>query len=238
VTMQKAAKKAEGQTSLTEKVVRAGRTLRDTLPVADETAQKFPWRSPRTPYRVFLAEFLLVRTRADLVARLFPELIKRYPNIHALANAEEGELAAALESLGLRKRVPYLLKGARYIVEHHKGKIPKSVEELLKVPGLGAYSAVAVAAFAHRQTEVPADVNILRFLSRLTGMPMVHVTKGSKQLWELLPSLSPDVGGPKPERLLDFSRVICRPGRPRCELCPVRSCCAFFAEVASQESDS
>jgi|GEM_PF-1896421 len=234
------AKKSEQQTSedtIFKKAVLSGQILRGALPV-EGTAEKFPWRRPRTAYRVFLAEFLLVRTRADIVARLFPDLINRYPNIKALADADEGELAKALESLGLRKRVPYLLKGAQYIVEHHKGRIPKTVAELLKVPGLGAYSAVAIAAFAHKQSGVPADVNILRFLSRLTGLPMTHPTKGSKRLWELLPALSSDVGGPEPEKLLDFSRLICRPGPPRCELCPLRACCNFYAEVSARRSVS
>lgn len=232
------AKEAQEQTSFTEKVVLAGHMLKETLPVADGAVQKFPWRRPRTPYRIFLAEFLLVRTRADIVARLFPDLFARYPNINTLAEADEGELASALESLGLRKRVPYLIKGAQYIVEHHKGRIPRTVEELMKVPGLGAYSAVAIAAFAHKHSGVPADVNILRFLSRLTGLPMAHPTKGSKQLWELLPSLSSDVGGPDAEKLLDFSRLICRPGVPRCELCPLRACCTFYAEASARRSVS
>jgi A/G-specific adenine glycosylase len=234
------AKKSDRQTSedsIFQKAVRSGQILRGALPVED-TVEKFPWRRPRTAYRVFLAEFLLVRTRADIVSRLFPELIAHYPNINSLASADESELAKALESLGLRKRVPYLIKGAQYIVEHHKGRIPKTVAELLKVPGLGAYSAVAIAAFAHKQSGVPADVNILRFLSRLTGLPMIHPTKGSKQLWELLPALSSDLGGPEPEKLLDFSRLICRPGVPRCEICPLRACCTFYAEASARRSVS
>lgn len=230
-------KRADDSYPLVGKVKRAARRLRKAAPVTDP-GHDLPWRRPRTPYRIFLAEFLLVRTRADIVARLFPSIIARYPDIHALSHTDESELAVALESLGLRKRVPYLLKAAQYLVEHHKGRIPKKVEELLKVPGLGAYSAVAIAAFAHKQMDVPADVNILRFLSRLTGLPMQHPTKGSKELWSLLPALSPRVGGPEPELVLDFSRLICRPGRPRCELCPLRPCCAFYAAASATESVS
>lgn len=220
-----------------ERVTRAARILRDERADYPGTAD-LPWRRQRTPYRIFLAEFLLVRTRADVVAKLFDSVVEKYPNIRALASASEQELAIVLEPLGLRKRVPLLLKGAQYIVEKHKGRVPKKLKDLLNVPGLGAYSAVAITAFAYKQSEVPADVNILRFLSRLTGLPMAHVTKGSKELWSMLPLASPDVGGPEPEKLLDFSRLICRPGPPRCELCPVRGECVFFASAHEHESAS
>lgn len=211
-----------------KKILRAARKLRKDQTTYQGSAD-LPWRKLRTSYRIFLAEFLLVRTRADIVARLFELVFEKYPDMRSLAEASEQELALALEPLGLRKRVPLLLRGANYIVENHKGKVPETIQELLKVPGLGAYSAVAIAAFAYGLPEVPGDVNILRFLSRLTGFPMVHQTKGSKELWSMLPLLSPDVGGPSPENLLDFSRLICRPGPPRCELCPVFDECAFFA---------
>lgn len=220
-----------------ERVTRAARVLRKDRATYPGTAD-LPWRRRRTPYRIFLAEFLLVRTRADVVAKLFDSIVEKYPDMHSLARASEQELAAVLEPLGLRKRVPLLLKGAQYLVEKYKGRVPKKVKDLLDVPGLGAYSAVAIAAFAYKQSEVPADVNILRFLSRLTGLPMLHVTKGSKELWSMLPLVSPDAGGPEPEKLLDFSRLICRPGPPRCELCPVREECVFFASAREYESAS
>lgn len=215
-----------------KKVAAAARKLHRSYRL-DGNEQSFPWRNPRTPYRIFIAEFLLVRTRADIVARLFPTFMANYPDIQALSVADETTLAKILEGLGLRKRVPYLKKAAQYIIEHHNGLIPEKVEELLKVPGFGAYSAVAVAAFAYSLREVPADVNILRFLSRLTGLPMLHKTKGSKELWALLPELSPKHTGEAatPEQVLDFSRLICRGGTPRCDLCPLRPDCIYFANL-------
>ncbi len=197
---------------------------------------ELPWRQWRTPYRQFLAEFLLVRTRTDVVARLFESIAAHYPNPAALADADEGELGVILEPLGMRKRVPLLLKAARYLVEHHCGHVPERIEELLAVPGLGPYTAVAIVAFVHDVADVPADVNILRFLSRLTGLPMVHPTKGSAELRALLPLLSSDKGGPKQERLLDFSRLICRPGRPRCEQCPLTQKCRYFTSVVRESA--
>lgn len=200
-------------------------------------SQDLPWRRYQTPYRVFLAEFLLVRTRTDVVARIFEDVFNRYPDLISLANADEDELATILEPLGLRKRVPFLIRAAQHILNHHAGKIPKRIEDLLEVPGLGLYTATAIAAFAYDSSEVPADVNILRFLSRLTGLPMEHKTKGSEELREMLPFLSPDIGGPAPENLLDFSRKICRPRRPKCEECPLTAECSYFASKRAQISN-
>lgn len=209
-------------------IVKAAQKLRDEK-ISYAVPEDLPWRSLRTPYRVFLAEFLLVRTRFDVVARLFEKIASRYPDIFSLANADEEQLATTLEPLGLRKRVPFLLSAAQYIVEHYEGRIPEKVEELLKVPGLGLYTAVAVAAFAYNSHDVPADVNILRFLSRLTGLSMKHPTKGSAELRNLLPLLSRSNEGPEPEKLLDFTRLICRPRHPRCGECPLKEICVYFS---------
>lgn len=210
-----------------DSVIWAGRRLREeTAPywVSDQ----LPWRRFRTPYRVFLAEFLLIRTHTKAVADIFEDVVARYPDLNSLASADERELAAVLRTLGLKKRVPLLQKAARYLVEQHGGRIPEKVEDLIEVPGLGIYTAVAIAAFAYDSPEVPADVNILRFLSRLTGLPMEHPTKGSKELRALLPLLSRDIGGPEPESLLDFSRTICRPRSPKCSECLLNGECVYF----------
>ncbi|MGB9887755.1 MAG: hypothetical protein ACPLRW_12290 [Moorellales bacterium] len=171
---------------------------------------------------------LLVRTRADVVARVFEQIAARYPTVYALASAEENELGSLLRPLGLYKRIPYLIAAARYICEKHGGEIPRSFGDLLKVPGVGPYTAAAIATFAYGGDGVPADVNVLRFVSRLTGLEMRHPTKGSPELRELLPLLSERNVGLSAEGLLDFARLVCRPGRPRCGDCPVQDRCSYF----------
>jgi A/G-specific adenine glycosylase len=218
-------------------VLVAAHKLRDAA-IPLPSAELLPWRTVRTPYRVFLAELLLVRTRSDVVARLFERIASRYPNVLTLANADLEELAAFLEPLGLRKRAPFFPKAARYILEHHEGRIPKRFDELMKVPGLGLYTAAAIAAFGYGSPEVPADVNILRFLSRLTGLPMKHPTKGSPELRALLPLLSSDQGGPEPEKLLDFTRLICHARRPRCGECPLRDDCRYASSTSTDRGTS
>ena len=189
-----------------------------------------PWRQYRTPYRIFLAELLLVRTRADVVVRIYEDVFNRYPNIDTLATANESELQKMLRPLGLSKRIPYITKAARYICGVHNGEIPSDVDDLLNIPGVGIYTASAIATFAYEQALVPSDVNILRFISRLTGLKMEHKTKGSKQIRELTTLLSEDCTGLAAEKLLDFTRLTCRSRNPLCMECPLNRFCTFAQE--------
>lgn len=190
-----------------------------------------PWRKYRTTYRIFLAEMLLVRTRTDVVADHFEKIASKYPTIQSLALADESELKEILRPLGLSKRVPYLIKAARYICDNHNGEIPANFEMLLKVPGIGVYTATAILTFAYEQQLVPADVNILRFLARFTGLEMKHATKGSPELRELLPLFSEANVGLSAENLLDFTRLICRSRKPKCNVCPLSEHCSYFRDV-------
>lgn len=203
----------------------------ERLTTIENLAPDLPWRIERTPYKVFVAELLLIRTRSDVVASTFPEVISKYPNIQALANAQEAELGKLIEPLGLKKRVSYIIKAAKHIQEMHRGEIPDNVDDLLKVPGLGIYSSPAIATFAFDKKLVPADVNIFRFMSRFTGLDIGHKTKGSKELIEHLPLLAEEKTGLRAEQLLDFTRLICRPRNPKCAECPLRKRCKYFMET-------
>ncbi len=189
-----------------------------------------PWRKNRTPYRIFLAEMLLIRTRADVVARIYDGLFNQYPDVYKLAAADENELRVALHPLGLSKRTPYVIKAACHIRDIHSGIIPPDIDSLLKIPGVGMYTASAISVFAYNQKTVPYDVNILRFLSRLTGLDMENKTKGSKVLRELAPELSEEKTGLRTEVLLDFTRLVCRPRNPICGQCCLKRSCVYFRE--------
>lgn len=191
-------------------------------------ATHLPWRRQRTPYRIFLAEMLLVRTRSDVVARVYEGVFEHYPDIHKLAEADQDAVQEVLYPLGLSKRVPYFIQAARFICEEYDGEIPNDIKDLLRIPGVGIYTATAIAAFAYGQPVVPSDVNILRFISRITGLGMENRTKGSKKLRDLTVCLSESQTGLTAERLLDFTRLICRPRNPLCEQCPLTKHCSFF----------
>ena len=193
-----------------------------------------PWRKNKEPYKIFLAEMLLIRTRTDMVARVFPDVIRQFPSIKRLSSSSEIDLSRAIEPLGLKKRVPYIISAAKYIQNKYGGNIPSSVNELKKIPGIGIYTAQAIATFAYGEKHVPADVNIFRFLSRFTGLEMTHLTKGSRELVKLLPLLSEDNFGLKAEVLLDFSRLICAPRKPTCDNCLLTKRCYFYNHLSSE----
>ena len=190
--------------------------------------ESLPWRLIPSPYRIFLAEMLLVRTRTDVVARLFEYIFSKYPTVETLAKADEKTLREILRPLGLKKRVPYLIRAAQYLQERYEGRIPTTVEELKAIPGVGDYTAVAIAAFGYGLKAIPADVNILRFFARFLGHPMEHPTKGSKRLRAIVEEAARRCKEYSTAQLLDFTRNVCRPRRPRCAKCMLQKECHFY----------
>lgn len=191
-----------------------------------ETPQEFPWRNDGDPFRVMLAEMMLVRTRADLVAPVYRELVHRWPEVAALAAASDEDVEAVLLPLGLPQRIPFFRKAAQHLLDTYGGAVPADRKQLERIPGVGRYTAEAVLAFAYGQAIVPVDVNVLRWAARVTGRPMSHATKGSAELRSVLADLAP-LGGRKAYKLLDFTRLVCRARKPRCGECPVRDLCEY-----------
>lgn len=191
-----------------------------------EATEPFPWREEHRPFLVLISEMMLMRTRADLVVDVFVQFAERYPTEEELAEASLDELEALLTPLGLVKRIPFFRKAARYICEHHPNGLPAERKSLEQIPGVGRYTADAILAFAFDKTVVPADVNVLRWISRVTGLSMTHESKGSQEIRALLPELAP-LGGRRAYKLIDFVRNTCRPRKPRCKECPIRQYCHY-----------
>ena len=186
----------------------------------------YPWRDAHDPFYILIAEMMLVRTRADLVVGPYSELIGKYPTVADLALAVPSDLTPILAPLGLLKRIPLFVRAAQYILDQFGGVIPNERKALKSIPGMGSYTADAVLAFAFDQPIVPTDVNVLRWAARVSGLPMVHRSKGSAEVRQLLDRLS-DLGGRRAYRLLDFLRATCRPRRPLCGRCAIMEHCSF-----------
>ena len=190
--------------------------------------ETFPWRKTKDPYHVFLAEMLLVRTRADVVAALFDGILQKYPDIETLALADEKELAELLRPLGLKKRVNLLKRAAQFVAEAYDARFPKTLDLLKKIPGMGEYTARAFRVFAFGIKDIPPDTNIFRLLSRITGIPTDHPTKGSDELVQLVRELSERCNGYSTAAVLDFARTVCRPRNPLCNRCKIKEFCRYF----------
>ncbi len=191
----------------------------------------YPWRSTRDPYRILLSELMLQQTQASRVAPAYRTFLSRYPTLSALARAPRGEVVAAWNGLGYNRRAVSLSEAARTIVRDHRGRIPPEPEVLARLPGIGPYTAAAIASLAFGRAVPAIDTNVRRVVSRvLLGVDVGGVRDAEvRELAERW--VDPDDPGAWNQALMDLGREVCRP-RPRCERCPVRAGCRFLVEGA------
>ncbi|NPA84950.1 MAG: A/G-specific adenine glycosylase [Crenarchaeota archaeon] len=189
-----------------------------------------PWRKTRDPWAVLLAALLLRKTTVQQVLRLYDEILKRYPEPGALAEADTAELERILRPLGMeRVRARLLKRLAQEIVRRWGGRVPCSREELLKLPGVGPYAAAEVLTVACGMPEPMLDRNMIRVISRALGIASARKRPHTDpELWELARRLMPE----DPEEaeafnfaVLDFARKVCRARRPLCGHCVLKDIC-------------
>lgn len=195
-------------------------------------ARRLPWRSPPgepapDPYRVWVSEIMLQQTRVETVIPYFERWLERFPDLHALADAPEQEVLRLWEGLGYYSRARNLHRAARQVVADYGGRLPGDVERLEKLPGIGRYTAGAIASIAFGQDQPALDGNIRRILARLFNMDLpARSPKGEKRLWELArQELPPGRAGDFNQALMDLGSSICLPTEPRCLLCPLTEYC-------------
>ncbi|WP_428086111.1 A/G-specific adenine glycosylase [Caldisericum sp.] len=193
---------------------------------AKENLRSFPWRNTSDPYKIFLAETLLKRTTATAAVRIYNDLINKYPDISTLASASVKDLNYLLRPLGLYKqRSELLIKSARYIVEKMGGKFPYNIDDLVKVPGIGLYTASAISSFAFRKPVPTVDSNVIRVLRRFLDKPSLNV----KIAMNLLSSVIEEKNGSEFNLgIIDLGGTICKPTNPNCNFCPIREKCSFY----------
>ncbi len=197
----------------------------------DYNARVLPWRDKSSPYYVWVSEIMLQQTRVEAVIPYFDRFISNLPNIEALASVDEEKLLKLWEGLGYYNRVRNLQKAARVILKEYHGELPSSVDELLTLPGIGPYTAGAIASIAY-QFPVPAiDGNVYRVTKRIAGS-FDDITKSSvkKELEEdLLKIIPKDRPGDFNQSIMDLGASICIPnGKPYCDKCPVMHLCKAF----------
>lgn len=194
----------------------------------------FPWRHQRTvPFGIVVVEMLLRQTRAIQVAAIWPTLLERYPGPAELAAADPAELYALLAPLGLgQQRVQALQEMSAALVKQHRGHVPRKVNTLASLPHVGLYAAHATACFAFGQRVPVVDANVLRVLGRLFGEAFKPDNRRSPAAWELARVILPVKGSAREHNygLLDFSALICTPGKPLCRECPLNGQCVWCWE--------
>ncbi len=200
----------------------------------------FPWRERGvSPYGILLAEILLRQTRAEMVARVWPLLIREYPDANALAAARPTRLLAIVEGLGFGKqRTQALIELGASIKP--MGKLPSEPEELMALPHVGLYTAHAVACFGFGRRVPVVDLNVVRVISRFAGIEAPKdIRRRADCVWQIAGSLLPLRRVPEHNYgLLDFAATICKPRSPACFQCPIATRCEFQKMRDSQLTET
>ncbi len=189
----------------------------------------FPWRRTTEPYHLLIAESLLQKTDASTVAPIYEQFLHRYPTIADLATADLQDVTHMLEPLGLFFRARRLQDCALIILNEYEGKVPEHQKQLLKLPGIGDYSARAIGSQAFNQPLAVLDANVARILERFFGLQGERVKSRCKLLWGAADVIAPrkDVGKWN-LALLDFGALICKAQNPACDRCPLSVRCHWY----------
>jgi A/G-specific adenine glycosylase len=185
-----------------------------------QNQRKLPWRGQNDPYRILVSEIMLQQTRVAVVEDRYKKFIAQFPTVERLARAQEQTVLAAWSGLGYYRRARNLHAAAKQIVKSKR--FPGTAEALRELPGIGRYTANAVASIAFGESVAVVDGNVKRVLHRLTGREL-----SEDQYWQTAGALlNADSPGDFNQAMMELGAVICVPGNPLCALCPVLELCA------------
>lgn len=203
-----------------------------------DNARSYPWREEPTPYHVWISEIMLQQTRIEAALPFYQRFISALPDVSALASVSQEELLKLWEGLGYYSRARNLQKAAQLVVERYEGKLPADYDALLSLPGIGAYTAGAIASIAFNIPVPAVDGNVMRVLSRLTADSTdVLSTEGKKHFTSIAEQLvSTDEPGAFNQALMELGETVCLPNTlPKCDECPLRLHCVAYANSNPQE---
>ncbi|MBK9288070.1 MAG: A/G-specific adenine glycosylase [Flavobacteriales bacterium] len=186
-----------------------------------------PWRRTRDPYRIWLSEVILQQTRVDQGTAYYERFVEQYPTVADLASAPEGAVMKLWQGLGYYSRARNLMAAARQVVQEHGGTFPSTFPELLKLKGVGDYTAAAIASIVFDRPEAVVDGNVYRVLARVFGIDTpIDSTEGRKAFRELANSLlDPSNAGDHNQSVMELGATVCLPRNPACGDCPLASRC-------------
>ena len=191
-------------------------------------ARTLPWRGAQSPYAVLVSEIMLQQTQVARVVDYYPRFLARYPTLEDLAAAADDAVRESWAGLGYYARARNLHATARRVVTEHDGVLPRAPEALRQLPGIGRYTAGAVASLAFGARVPAVDTNATRVLARVFGLRAGR--SRARRTWAIAATL---VAPGRPEDvnqgLMDLGATVCIARRPRCRACPVRSVCAYSA---------
>lgn len=195
-----------------------------------------PWRRTRDPYQILVSEVMLQQTQVSRVTEYWPRFLERFPTIADLAKASPRRVREAWDGLGYYRRAENLRRTARDVVTHHGGQVPHEQAKLRSLPGIGAYTAGAVASFAFELAEPAIDTNVARVLRRAFHPRLRSSAAADRRLWESAKLLVPRAGitaWTTNQALMELGALVCTARVMRCEICPVRRHCMTGSKWSS-----
>lgn len=195
-----------------------------------EKKRDLPWRKTTDPYRIWLSEIMLQQTRVNQGLPYYVKFIQNFPTVFDLAKAEEKKVLKLWQGLGYYTRARNLHYTARYVAEKHNGKFPKTYKGLLKLKGVGDYTASAIASICYQEPVAVLDGNVFRVLSRYFGTEIPIDSTEGKKWFKKLAEKSLDKNRPAlhNQAIMEFGAVQCMPKNPQCNKCPLASDCKAF----------
>jgi len=193
----------------------------------DKNRRDFPWRETTDVYKIFVAEILLQRTRAENVVPVYKNFLKKYPSIEDLSSAKIGEIEETIRSLGLfESRAKRLKNIAKIVTEKYDGKMPLNAKRLMNFKGIGHYTARAILCFTETKEKAVVDWNVARVIERFFDYDMKSSPHTDKNLMKFMQNLIPKGKGKEFNwAILDFSALVCRPISKNCDICPINHSC-------------
>ncbi|TAH42852.1 MAG: A/G-specific adenine glycosylase [Bacteroidetes bacterium] len=193
-----------------------------------------PWRNTKNPYFIWISEVVLQQTRVEQGTSYYLKFIKKFPTVKRLASATESEVLKLWQGLGYYSRARNMHAAAKEIVNRHKGKFPTSYDEIIKLKGIGEYTAAAISSFAFHLPKPVLDGNVYRFISRYFGIHTpIQSSKAKNEFLTIAAQLLSD--NPPHEfnqAIMEFGALQCKPGTPDCKSCPLQSSCYAFEHNA------
>src|SRR5579863_10518066 len=193
----------------------------------DQHKRDLPWRRDRDPYRIWLSEIMLQQTRVAAVIDHYERFLRRFPSLEKLASAREASVLAVWSGLGYYRRARMLHAAAKKVVKEHRGKLPRKAEDLRALPGIGRYTAAAIASIAFDEPVAVVDGNVERVLQRVDGENIA-----GEDLWRAAGDLlSRQRPGDFNQAMMELGATVCLPREPQCLLCPVSDLCTTRGEL-------
>ncbi len=187
----------------------------------DRNRRELPWRATRDPYAIWVSEIMLQQTRVNAVLGHYQRFLELFPTVRALANASEPDVLAAWSGLGYYRRARRMRLAAQQIITDYDGSFPMTAAALQKLPGIGRYTAAAIASIAYDEPQAVVDGNVERVVGRMTGRSLPQ-----KVIWDFVQRLiHADRPGDFNQAMMELGAIVCTPQNPTCGSCPVKSFC-------------